>query len=129
MFSTISSIAQGLQSASSTFTASSARSIDYRAGRLLLAINVGHPRVAGHFLHALGDAQDATWVDFLKARELAAVPDELREPHGRLLAQLRKLPIDCPAELGRYQHSAHRVACYSFDLRSPLAGSGIVQTA
>src|SRR6185436_4338113 len=62
----------------STFAANAA-SVDYRAALILLAVNVGYPRVAGHFFQALGDSKEGSWADFLEARRQTVAPPELRD--------------------------------------------------
>jgi hypothetical protein len=105
---------------SATFAAS-ASARDYRAALVLLAVHVGHPKVASKLIQALETAaEDGTWarlLDDLEKGRCEAVPcsEPERNEIGRISAKLARLGGQIPDELDAYRRWAPRVACYSFD--------------
>jgi hypothetical protein len=92
---------------------------DYRAALLLLAINVGFPRLSTRFLRQVGQAGSAeSWPDLMRrltgegSRELVRSEEDRRE-----LARLARAVAgvaDLPTDIAPYVRWAPRVACFSF---------------
>ena len=101
--------------------AASSESIDYRVALLLLAINVGHPRLAGHVFHDLSHAKERSWREFVSAqRARADLSNDSRKAYGQLLDAIDRLSVEMPEDLGDYTRWVQRVACFSFELPGAL---------
>jgi hypothetical protein len=97
---------------------------DYRAALVLLAINIGHPEIAGHVLRAVRTSPQKEWSAFARAVEKKAhanlhEQETLRQIQNRLektvdaLHQL-EIPIEFPENLEPYRLWAPEVGRYSF---------------
>jgi hypothetical protein len=99
----------------------------YRAAGLLLAINVGHPRLGQRLLQAVidtpavkrdvgpdGSAEpiELTWTEFLEQPPAGAIRQSDLAELGLVRSRLRG--IDQPKTLGLYKPWAEAVICYSF---------------
>jgi hypothetical protein len=99
----------------------------YRAAGLLLAINVGHPRLGQRLLQAVIDTPAAkrdvgpdgsaepielTWTEFLEQPPAGAIRQSDLAELGLVRSRLRG--IDKPKTLGLYKPWAEAVICYSF---------------
>jgi hypothetical protein len=99
----------------------------YRAAGLLLAINVGHPRLGQRLLQAVidtpavkrdvgpdGSAEplELTWTEFLEQPPAGAIRQSDLAELGLVRSRLRG--IDKPKTLGLYKPWAEAVICYSF---------------
>ncbi|HYP89721.1 MAG TPA: P-loop NTPase fold protein [Polyangiaceae bacterium] len=103
--------------------------VDYRVALLLLAVNVGHPQIAGHFFGALRDSLCKTWQELVQGereRERGDLPDVARAHYRRLFDQLAALPVAAPENLSDYRRWIEPIVCFSFDLPSALGRPGAV---
>jgi len=103
---------------SATFAAR-AGSTDFRAALLLLAIHVGHPRVAAKMTQAIQTADGHTWMQLLEQLEKGkceSVPcnDNEREEFAAIVTKLKAIDA-VPPDLAPYTRWASRVGCFSFD--------------
>ena len=91
--------------------AASPESDDYRAAIVLLAINVGHPRVATRLFFRFELVADQ---DLDSAFTALAADNDLRSEIEAVQRKLRPLKPQIPSDLNVYLAMAPRIACYSF---------------
>jgi hypothetical protein len=99
---------------------------EYRAAMILLAINVGHPKIGPKVMRAIELASEPlTWPDLLGAiaanREILNVTwsalelKEIDSVVAKLGRMTNEMKNGVPTALGVYKSWAPKVACYSFD--------------
>lgn len=111
--------------------AGSPHSHGYRAAATLLAINVGHPAVAGRVMQAIGRADSGSdCVEIVRSLSSASNGNGLAErDRGELLTVVAKLQSleKLPRDIDEFRRWAPRVASYSFDWhRSDAPRPGVV---